>query len=521
MGADHILGEIVAVCDMGSNSARLLLARVGADRDYETIDEYRVRVRLADDLDAERDLASSAVDRAIEAARSFALLIAAHDAARAFTVATGALRMARNGQRVVDRIQAETGLRFEIISGEEEAFYGYFGVVNTVGFTDATVVDVGGGTAQVVRVAGRQAVDRVSLPLGALLLKNAFLGDESIAPESLARLEEHLAASYRAIPWIRTAKRDENQESAPALIGMGGTVRNLGAIYQRQVKYPLDLLHGMVVPAPALQEIYRTLAAMSPAQRRSVPGLSPARADSIVAGAASVHALMQQVEASGLVVSTCGLREGLLFRQLDGTALQPEPVPDPAFAAARRLMRRFGVDAAHAEHVTGLAVSLFDQLSPVLALGGDTRRLLQIAGLLHDCGKAVCFDAHDANGFYLLTRTGIQGLSHPELVVVAMAIAAHEGEYARLRRGSACRRLLERDDPATVSKLGALLRLAECLDRSEAGAVRQLRAQIMTEGSAVRLIPERAADAELELREAKSALPEIGKALGIQITLQA
>src|SRR5262249_48143818 len=134
--------KTVAVADLGSNTARLLLGRGNPDQSFKVMDEYQERVRLADYLGEDRQLAPEAAQRAIAAARSFARLCEASSASPILAVATGAMRLARNGPDVARQIYEATGLRFEIISGQREAVYRYIAVVNTLPITDRTIVDV-------------------------------------------------------------------------------------------------------------------------------------------------------------------------------------------------------------------------------------------------------------------------------------------------------------------------------------------------------------------------------------------
>ena len=130
---------------------------------------------------------------------------------------------------------------------------------------------------------------------------------------------------------------------------------------------------------------------------------------------------------------------------LGGDMVEPR-VPDPALFATTNLMRYYNVDETHANHVADLALSIFDQLAPVHGLDAEARRLLQIAALLHDVGIAVNFYNHDEHGFYLLTRTGIDGLTHRELLMVAGLVAAHNGNGGPLKRQPEYRSLLEKHD---------------------------------------------------------------------------
>ena len=144
-------GERVAVIDIGSNSARLALLEVYADRAFKLVDELRETLRLGEQLDANGDLTAEAIERTLEISRVLARFCTAHRVTHVIGVATSALRRARNGPEVVDRIKAETGLRVNIISGEEEAYYDYVAAVNSAAAADSVVVDVGGGSVQIVR----------------------------------------------------------------------------------------------------------------------------------------------------------------------------------------------------------------------------------------------------------------------------------------------------------------------------------------------------------------------------------
>lgn len=517
------MSESVAVIDLGSNTARLALTHVFADRSFVRDRELPEQVRLADHLDAEGLLGPEGVARALAAARLFARFCEARGVDRVLAVATGAVRMARNGADVVRQIEAETGLSFEIISGEQEALYGYLGVANTLVVPHGLILDVGGASSEIVRVAGGRAEERVSLPFGALTVTRAFLDRDLSSPEQLERLDAHLAEAFRSLPWIAPGGRGEPgvrpSVAPPSLVGLGGTARAIGKIYRRQVGYPLPLIHGLAVPIGAVREIYRTLREKSLAERKEVPGLSRARADGIVGGTAVIHALAQAIGAETLTVSGRGVRDGVFFGYLLGTVSPDAVVEDPALPATRNLMCQFGVPETHTRHVAELAESLFDGLAPLHGLGGPERRLLGIAALLHDVGIAVSFYRHPAHGFYLIIGSGVDGLTHRELVIVAALVCAHEERAAPLERSPEYRSLLQPGDDRIMEQLAAILRLAEALDWSEAGRVTGVTCAITPDGSAARLEVAGVSDGDAEVREARGTLPGLEKAFGISASL--
>ncbi len=514
-------GERVAVIDLGSNSARLALLEVYEDRAFKLVDEFRETLRLGEQLGADGCLAGDSVQRTLAIARVLARFCRAHRVTHVIGVATSALRRALNGPEVVDRIRAETGLRVNIISGAEEAYFDYVAAVNSVAVSDGVVVDVGGGSAQIVRARERAATHKTSLPLGAITLTGAFLDRDKPSNKQLHTLEEHIAANLQSLAWLGDCKWDGAGDTTgvPTLVGIGGTVRNLAKIYRRQTDYPLGLLHGMVLPIDAVKEIYAMLSKMSLDQRRKVPGLSTKRADIIVAGAAVVCGLADTIGAAALSVSGRGLREGLFLNHVLGGEMVEPRVPDPALFAATNLMRYYNVDETHGAHVAELAQSLFTQLAPIHGLGPEESRLLHIAALLHDVGIAVNYYNHDEHGFYLLTRTGIDGLNHRELLIVASLVAAHNGNGSLTKRRSEFRALLSKRDVATMIKLGAILQLCEALDRSESCLVEAVRCAVAADGRTVDLSLSADPDAVCEIREIEAMLTDITDAFGVPFRL--
>lgn len=532
-------GERVAVIDIGSNSARLALLEVYPDRAFKLVDELRETLRLGEQLDAQGYLTEEAIERTLEISRVLARFCTAHRVTHVIGVATSALRRARNGPAIVDRISSETSLRVNIISGDEEAYFDYVAAVNSSAVEDCVAVDIGGGSVQIVRAQERAATHKTSLPLGAITLTSSFLDRDKPANKQVRALEKHIASNLRSLDWLsgpgECAAHSRNgnpkarsdaptttsfaQNGTPTLIGIGGTVRNLAKIYRRQTGYPLDLLHGMILPIDAVEDIYAMLRKLSLEERRKVPGLSTKRADIIVAGAAVVCALARTIGATSLAISGRGLREGLFFNHVLGGELVEPRVPDPALFSTTNLMRFYNVDEPHANHVADLSLSLFDQLAPLHALGAGERRLLRIASLLHDVGVAVNYYNHDEHGFYLLTRTGIDGLTHRELLIAASVVAMHNGNVGPLKRWPEYRSLLRKGDAGAIAKLGALLQLGEALDRSESGLVEGVRCEASPDRRTVTLHLIADPDAVCELRETHAVLTDIATPFGVHFNL--
>jgi exopolyphosphatase/guanosine-5'-triphosphate,3'-diphosphate pyrophosphatase len=331
----------VAVIDLGSNSFRMVVFAADGPS-WEREDELSSAVRIGEGLAAAGRLNDAAMERALTTLDAFAELCGRHGLGghSVDAVATSAIRDADNGEEFLERVRLRTGLDVRVLSREQEARYGYLAAVNSTTLTEGCVLDLGGGSLQLVRVAGRLARESGSWRLGAVRMTERFLpGDGPAKRSQLKALAAHVSRKLGRAPWLAAA--------GPRLVGLGGTVRSLAAAAGtapgaggRAAGLPSDEVQGSTIDQAALDDLVARLAALPSAERSSVPGIKPARADIVLAGAVVIQAAMRHGGFSTLEVTGAGLREGIFFerqlvsRQLDAVlARGANPVAPNARAA--------------------------------------------------------------------------------------------------------------------------------------------------------------------------------------------
>ncbi len=224
-------------------------------------------------------------------------------------VATSAIRDAENSEGFLALAREHTSLPIRVLSREEEARYGYLAAVNSTTLTDGCVLDLGGGSLQLVRVVDRHARELGSWRLGTVRMTERFLPANGPAKhKQIDELRERVARELEQAEWL--------SDAGPRLVGIGGTVRNLAAAVQRAEGLPSNGVQAMVVSSAALDELVERLAALPACQRSSVPGIKPVRADLILAGAIVVQGALLVGGFDGLEVTEAGLREGVFFERL-------------------------------------------------------------------------------------------------------------------------------------------------------------------------------------------------------------
>ncbi len=281
--------------------------------------ELSSAVRIGEGLLASGRLGEAGMQRGLRALGEFAAACEQADLAggESDAVATSAIRDAENGAEFLEIVRERTGFDVRVLSREQEARYGYLAAVHSTTLTDGCVLDLGGGSLQLVHVAGRIARESGSWRLGAVRMTERFLCGDGPAKRSQCKaLQAHVARKLdRGAPWLAG--------SGKRLVGLGGTVRNLANAAERAAGLPADEVQGFVLTDAALEELIERLAALPPSERGTIPGIKAARADIVLAGALAIQQVMRQGEFQALEVTGAGLREGILFERRSLTGQTP------------------------------------------------------------------------------------------------------------------------------------------------------------------------------------------------------
>jgi exopolyphosphatase/guanosine-5'-triphosphate,3'-diphosphate pyrophosphatase len=467
--------ERLAVIDLGSNSFRLVVFT--ATRGWwRRTDEIYEPVRIGEGMAATGRLGEEPIERALATLDVFAHFCKAGGlgAEAVDAVATSAIRDAENAEEFLALARERTGLRIRVLSGAEEAHYGYLAAINSTTLREGCILDLGGGSLQLVRVSGRKALESDSWRVGAVRMTERFLpGAEPPKQKHLEALRAHVTRELERAAWLPAA--------GGRLVGIGGTVRNLAAAAQRAAGMPSNGVQGMTISGEALERLVERLAELPAAQRSRVPGIKPARADLILAGAVVVQEVLRAGGFEALESTEAGLREGVFFeRHLVDRS--PPLFEDVRRASVLNLAARYHVDVAHTRHVAALALGMFDQLAQLGLHEGDPheRELLWAACELHDIGMSVDYDDHHKHSRYLILNGGLPGFSPLEVAIVAQAARYHRKGMPEPGPLAA---LFGEREVAVLDRCAVLLRLAEDLERSRDQLVRETRLTLIARSS--------------------------------------
>jgi exopolyphosphatase/guanosine-5'-triphosphate,3'-diphosphate pyrophosphatase len=507
----------IAAIDVGSNSIHMIVAEANPDGHFIVIDREKEMVRLGEKSLTTGHLQKSAIDRGVRTLKTFKSIAVRHGVTRISAVATSAVREAGNGGEFIQRILDEVGLRVRVISGREEARLIHLGVaqVEDLDGPATLVMDVGGGSVELVLAEKNRAPEFHSLKIGVARITETFITEDPPRPKEIARMEKYLRAELE--PALATAAR----RRVKRVIGTSGTILSLISMAAHRLGvHPGSQVHGLAVPAEAVVRLRRALVRADREGRLAMRGMDPKRVDMIASGAVLADVVLRRVKATRIQACTWALREGLLqdFIAKHAKGIEESArIADVRRRSVVRLMRRFGSPQAHSEQVARLALRLFDQFRGRLGLRAESRGWLESAALLHDVGHLIEHEEHHRHSYYLIVNSELYGFRPDEIEAIGQ-IALHHHRKGIPKPGDAGGEPLAPDVWRQVKACAALLRLAEGLDRSHFGAVLDVKVR----GWGRRVVLELQAsgsEASLDVWEAKRRTELLERLLGAEVLL--
>ncbi|MGF1469794.1 MAG: HD domain-containing protein [Sandaracinaceae bacterium] len=487
----------LCVADLGTNSFHAMIVDAYPNRSFTVVDKLKEPVHLGEDGLAGGRLSEAAMARGLETLRRIRLL-GDHRGAEAYLAfATSAIREASNGPRFVSLACREAGLEVRVIPGSLEARLIYLGVRRAVELpATSLVVDIGGGSTELIVASAESLHLATSLKLGAGRMIARF---PEAADGSTAALRAHLAAELR--PVLEVARG----HGVRALVGSSGTMEALGDLCRARLEAQGRSSEHRALGARAFSEAARWVESASRETREEHPAIEARRVDQIVAGAALVRVLLEELPTlDDVTISPYALREGMVvhFLEENGERLRRlAPLGDVRRRQVLELAVQHRFEEKHARHVAALALALFRDTAELHGRSHRERELLEYAALLHDIGRVVSWRRHHKHSRYLIEQAEWHAFDPEEVAIMANVARYHRRARPKTKHGPF--RRLSSEARTIVRQLASLLRLANGLDRSRVQAVRGVSVEVGEDEVVVTL--QTRGDAELELEGGRYA----------------
>ena len=458
--------QAVAAVDLGSNSFHMIVGRVDAGQ-VQIVDRLREPVRLAAGLDAGKRLTPQAEQRALDCLSRFGQRLRGLPRGTVRAVGTNTLRQLHDGGAFLRAASAALGHPVEVIAGREEARLVYLGVAHglAAGEEWRLVVDIGGGSTELIIGQRFEPTDRESLHMGCVSISQRFFADGRITEQAM---EGAMLACGLELRPVKTGFRAARWDTA---VGSSGTIKSIGEVVR------VAGWSDEGITRPSLKKLRRALVSAGHVDRVQMAGLTDDRRPVFAGGVAVLSAVFKALGIERMLVSDLALREGLLYELL-GHIRHEEDVRDRTVDS---LLRRYDIDRAHASRVQGTAAALYSQ---AVATGwsfdcSEADALLGWAARLHEIGLTISHSQFQKHGAYILANADLPGFSQQQQAILAALVRGH-----RRKLPVDVFETLPENTRECVRRLCVLLRLAVLLHRGRSCAA-QPGVQVSTAGNAL------------------------------------
>jgi exopolyphosphatase/guanosine-5'-triphosphate,3'-diphosphate pyrophosphatase len=458
----------LAAIDVGSNAIRLSIASVDGERKLSSLENLREPVRLGQDVFAKGLITDSTLEQSLDAFTRFKEAIDRNGVNWTKALATSAVREATNRDMFIDSVAQRCGIDIVVIEPEEEARLIHLAIASKVNLKNKTamLIDIGGGSTEVTLTADGSIVSTESYRMGAVrllqLLSSGVSGKEKRNGEREFNqlVREYVESTQRRL------KREIGGKKINVCVGTGGNIETLGSLRK-------DLLgkeRETLIEMGELDAIVKKLQALSFEERIQQLKMRPDRADVIVPASIILQQIAKVAGVDEILIPKVGLKEGILADMvLDLYEETKHAYRDQVMASALETGRKYFFDEQHGTSVSRYAVELFDQTRNLHNLSLEHRLLLEVAALLHDIGNFISATDHHKHAQYLLTATPVIGLSKSQMAIVANVARYHRKSFPKQQHDAYTS--LSSKDRVVVTKLAAILRLADAMDNEHASKV--------------------------------------------------
>ncbi|MCH6199507.1 Ppx/GppA family phosphatase [Aquiflexum sp. LQ15W] len=503
----------IAAIDIGTNSIHMVIVKVTSGQSYEVLVQEKEMVKLGVGVFTNKMLSQRAFNAGIETIARYVQLADEYGVEHIITAATSATREAKNGREFLDRLIQDVGLHPQMISGKEEARLIFLAVRKSIDLKNqkALVIDIGGGSTEVVIGNKDEILFKNSLKLGVLRLLD-YVGNQG----PLNKSKQTALRQY-----IREIARKTMEEASCAgfskVIGTSGTIRALGeaALEMRDVNI-VNSVNAEVVNVKDLEKIVAKLLELPANRRTEVKGISENRVDAIHLGGMLILELLHLSGASDITLSDASLRDGLIIDYIErnrpklGELVEGKNIKE---RSSLLLAMRYETDIEEKRHVSKLALQLFDQLKEEYQMNEEAKELLHNACLIYDVGLFVNFQDYQKHSAYLILNGRLRGFNNEERAMLALMARYHRKSGPKKKHKEF--HALPSEDQKLVKGLVGILRIAVGLNKTKNQWVENIQCHVDEENLDIRIFG--AAAMDLEIWEAQRFSDVLSKFLGKKI----
>ncbi|MGL5982055.1 MAG: Ppx/GppA phosphatase family protein [Cetobacterium sp.] len=418
------LRKKISVIDIGSNSVRMVIYEIAANRAFIPIEDIKETIRLGEGINDKKELKEEKINLTLKTLQLFKKVCLRNNVDEIIAFGTAALRIATNGEVLLESILKTTGIDVIVFKGEDEAYFSFEGAINTLDIKDGVVIDLGGSSLEIVYFKNREALDRISLNFGAVTLSEIVDLRNKLGKKDENILREFIRKNLKNVEW-------KDKLKGLPLIGVGGTVRNIGGIHLYMNNYPLELLHNYKVDIDGVSAVVKNLKELNLKEKQEIQGLSKARADMFIGAAIAVEEILICFKLDSLIISGYGIREGVLYERLSECGKVIEKPFEDGF---KDIIEILNINHFTKEKQYEIFKKMYLKLAENYSFKLKNEKIIKVITYLYDIGKVINYVNYPIHSAYMILNLGIKGIEQKELIASALIVAKKNKKYKGLEK---------------------------------------------------------------------------------------
>lgn len=444
----------IGIIHISSSSLRLVLAEIEDIGYFRLVDELKTPMKICYSLNNTCKVCNEKLNYIISTLKTYESLCLASGTSKIIAIATNSFNQICDNDIIIKSLKDNFDLDLRILTPKEEIYYNYLGVVKSLNIDNSLIVEITGTSTNLTWVQNNEIKEWSLLPFGNVNLTYNYGLNDRILADSMEECNSFIKDNLNSVKWL------DNPFESIILIGDIG--RNIAKIDKRRRRYPFDNFNNYELLNNEIHELYNMVKSKDLKQRRKIEGLEQDMADTIFTSLAILNELSSLVDSRYVKISNHSLREGILYEYLDNNYDVVEDILDYSLYG---ILHSLNCNISHAEQVYKITLSLFEALKPLHHLDDSYLNILKTGSLLHDCGISINYLQHHKHSFYIILNSYINVLNHKELLMSAAIAASHRFNNYQVPVAQFSS-IINKLDLKGIFEIGALLKIAEGLDRS-------------------------------------------------------
>ncbi len=483
----------IAVVMVETYSVKLVIANVVQDNFFSICDEEVETIQCGLEMDEDHFLKKNQISSVIGILKNYRKICDMFEVSKTIAVATFVKdSKPMNIYSFFDEIFVTCGFRFTLLSTEEQNNAIYTGIINSYDIPKALIVNIGAEGIHLIHYNRRNILNQGFIDVGPRSLIKMYPISTLGKDEALEKVEKYILSRLSDFDWL------DKIEPEFALVGSGIYYEDLSKMDRTYTKYPLDKDDGYVLNNENLSVFLSQLKGLDLTENKRLRGLKDSRADAFAYATQITKTIAKYVSREKTIITTRSVCEGLLFNAVTPSTLE-KPNSDIVGFSVMAQTAEYEVNSTkHNEQVYNLSMLLFKQLRVLHKLPRGYVRILRVASYMHDVGKRISYKDHASHSFIVVLNSEIYGLTHRELILASFVTSLHSGGDLKMSEWAKYNGILNADDIDAVKKLGLILRLAECFDRTKNNVIVDLNCDILGDSVIMKTIT--TSDASFEIQ---------------------